>query len=445
MAQHPTRQELTPASISAILGGTLVVAAVIALVSTSWGTLSSLTKILTIASPVVALYVAGFFTRNIAHFREVSTISLVTASLAFPFALGITLFELASAPAIDGSFIALVGGISFLWFAGLEFFLKVRQISLLTYTSLASWIVATGSTLPNAPYFVDVSFIIIGILTLVGVHHIVPTKEDTTQLRSYLVLGALSFFTTVFTLGDNIWEALYVRQNYQVSPVLIDGITIASYLALGILGIVIATFAAKQWKATGERLYGELRLVAEQSILLLAAIPALFIALKQNVDDSILQTILAMVIAALSLAFASKVKLKQSALASWTLLGILVIRLLFIAFTAAELSWPVLVLTIGTLLFILAFFLSSRQKNTEHAVASPGPIQSLWGLGEPLPILSSSETPVVSEVVRADGTTVKFVHAQKNRAEHYLTAFILQGILFLIIIRAILPSLLGIY
>ena len=419
-------------------------AAVIALVSTNWGTFSSVAKVTILGVPVIALYLAGFATRSQAHFSEVSTVSLVTANLAFPFVLGVAIFELAGAPAIDGGFMALVSGISFLWFCIVEFMLKVRQNSFLTYTALAAWVVSTGSTLPNTPFFVDLVFIGIGLITLLGVHLVVPGEEGRRQLRTYLMLGALSFFTTVFTLDGSI-RSSFGEYTSTTSPLAIDVVVILSYAFLGFLGIMVAVTAAKQWKDLGERMYGELRLVSEQSLLLLAAIPTTLIATSLGLEDAIPQILIALLVSTSSLVFAVRLKLKTTTTVSWFTTGILIAQLLFAAFSAAEISWPVLVLIIGSLLFVLAFVLSARsRKHPVPATPSEIPYQPLWGLCEPLPPIGGPNAPAVNEVVRADGTTVRFVQESKEHAEHYLTSFILQGILFLLVIRLVLPSVLGV-
>jgi hypothetical protein len=440
------REPLSAATISAVVGGALVIAAVIALVSSNWGSFSSLAKIAILGLPVIALYAAGFLTRSQAHFKEVSTVSLVTANFAFPFVLGVTIFEMSGTPAIDGSFIALVSGISFLWFAVVEFFFKVRENSFLTYTALASWVVAMGSTVPDMPFFNDFAFIAIGIITLIGIHLVVPGNEGIKQLRTYLILGALSFFTTVFTLGTSIRNGISMWDDGNaVTSLGSDLLVMLAYVLLGALGIVIAVTMAERWKETRERLYGELRLVSEQSILLLAAIPTFLIASSSGLEESVPQILLAILVAVASLLFATRLKFKSTVVLSWMLSGILLAQLLIAAFAAAEISWPVLVLIIGSLLFVLAFFLSGRQRKVAGAPAEAVAHTPLWGLGEPLPAMHGSESQAVNEVVRADGTTVRFVQDDKRQAEHYLSGFILQGILFLIIIRLVLPSVLGVF
>ncbi|CAN5160075.1 hypothetical protein BH11PAT4_BH11PAT4_4670 [soil metagenome] len=447
MSQPSNHKEpLSAATISAVIGGALIVAAVIALVSSNWGTFSSLAKVAILALPVIGLYAAGFLTRSQDHFKEVSTVSLFTANFAFPFVLGVAIFEMSGAPAIDGNFIALVSGISFLWFAVVEFFLKVREISFLTYTALASWIVAMGSTVPNMPFFNDLAFIAIGIVTLLGIHLAVPGKEGVRQLRTYLILGALSFFTTVFTLGSSVRDGLSMMDDGGAITTLgSDLLVMLSYILLGALGIVIAITMAERWKETSERLYGELRLVSEQSILLLAAIPTFIVAVSSGYDDTIAQVLIALLTAGASLLFATRLKLKSTVTVSWVLCAFLVGHLLIEAFAAAEISWPVLVLVIGSLLFVLAFFLSARQRKiagTAHPVVAHTP---LWGLGEPLPIINGDADAAVNEVTRPDGSTVTFVHENKRQAEHYLSGFIFQGILFLLIVRVILPNVLGVF
>lgn len=421
-----------------------MVAAVIALVSTNWGTFSSVAKVTILGIPVVGLYLAGFFTRSQEHFKEVGTVSLVTANLAFPFVLGVAIFELAGAPAIDGGFMALVSGISFLWFCIVEFILKVRQNSFLTYTALAAWVVATGSTLPNTPFFVDLVFIGIGLITLLGIHMVVPGEEGRRQLRTYLMLGSLSFFTTVFTLDSSI-RSSFGEYNSEIPTLTIDVIVLLAYALLGVMGIMVAVAAAKQWKDQGERMYGELRLVSEQSLLLLAAIPTALIATSLGVEDAIPQILIALLVSTASLVFAVRLKLKTTTAVSWFITGVLIAQLLFAAFAAAEISWPVLVLVIGSLLFVLAFVLSARSRKHPVGVeATEVTHQPLWGLGEPLPPLGGPSAPAVNEVVRPDGSTVRFVQESKDQAEHYLTSFILQGILFLLVIRLVLPSVLGV-
>jgi uncharacterized membrane protein YuzA (DUF378 family) len=443
--ETPPKKELSIAAIIALIGGALILAATIALVSASWGTFSNAARVSILSAPVVALYIAGFLTRSKADFEEVSTISLVTACLAFPFALGFAIFQLSNATEVDGSFIALVSGISFLWLLAMEFACKIRQISLFTFTAIASWIVATTSTLPNAPYFSDIAFIIVGLATLFGIHTVVPLDGDRKQLRSYLILGSLSVFSTVFTLRDNISETLPYAD-----VLVVDVLSILAYAVLGLLGVLVAVHAAKMWKSTGERLYGELRVVTENSLLLLASIPSFLIAFASGLEESAPQVLLALLISGAALGFATRLRLKGSASVAWVLVGALTIQLVLIAFSAIEVSWPILVLIVGGLLFALAFFLSSRQGKQSKKSTSDSEVAMtthLWDLGEPLPVVGQPGGPnaTVTEVTRPDGSKATFISTQKTKAEHYLTVFILQGIIFLIVVRVILPAVLGIW
>lgn len=413
-------KQISPATATAAIGGILVIIATVALVSANWSSFGEMAKMVIIGIPVLLMYALGFVYQKHEPFEEVSLVSIVTASIAFPFALGTILYQLVGATSVDSSLIAIVAGISTIWFICLEFLFGIRQMTILSFAAALTWIVSLTQVFTAPEYVAGLGYMGLGLLGILASTTIVDGSNSKTfsQFKSYLVFGiavliwgALSFIFGVHTYLSG-GSSYYYADQYPYSEAT-SFYTILAAIASGLVFLGVASFLSKQFHAKKTALFASARQFMEGAGVITAiAVPVL---LSLDVDGltsqnyAIAATFVGLLTSALMMWLSYFAPIKG--LRGLSIAGIVWFALASLAriFEIDNLSVPFVILGVGILMVIVAFVLSSKERQKKLSeVLNSGTPTYLFGLGEPMPKVEHGPGSTVHEVTRADGSVVRF-------------------------------------
>ena len=456
-----TSQGLRPASWIAIIGGVLIVTAIIALVGASWDQLSPLARSIIVGVPVLGLYAAGYLTQHKEAQREVGVISILTANVAFPFALGTVLYQLSGLTSIDASFVAIVSGAAAIWYITQEFLFELRQNSLITAVGTLVWLASLMQALGTSP--IVNSAIYLSASTLACLTAIALVRKDQKigyQPKVYLLFGLIAYIWSaiVFAIDTNELSNLSLHTWYGQLV----------FVGTGVVSLAIAVYAAQRYQKTHHPLLLALRLLFERfgcglaligSIITVGTLIGDLSSITSLSSELIILTSIVLGIAGLTLSWSApirRLRLLSAALLAWTVCVFLA-RVVDIA----NLSLPIIMLALGIVLIITSFSLTSSGKAKEWIQKFQSlPTSNLWGLGDhpddpqheslfdslttfdqnrPSKDIFTDQHLLVSEVRKADGSTVRFMREQPGTGTSILRMLIVFIMLFLFIVEVVVP------
>ena len=424
--------QVSAATATAIVGGALVVVAIIALVSANWSQFNSWTRILTLAAPLIALYLTGLGLHNKPVFHELKIVALLTANIAFPFVAGVTYFELSGKPMLDAGFYAVVLGITSLWYLIWEFGGNLRENTPLTLVAFTFWLFSIAGAFQTTTWINTLALLGVSVLAILASTVIWRSNKTNFQSRLYLCYGML-------LLTFNLFYAPAQWANVLAIPELVSWFTQIGYIVMGIVILLMATVAASAWQMVKDEIFFSAREFLENIGLFgLVAMPAIFALFMGAHDQELLIDITAILAALIGFTLSHQVKIKG--LRNMSALALLLVFARFVvqAFNTVEISWPILILIIGALLFVLAILMASRNQLSTGLVKwyKQEPTGSFFGLGEQRQKehLQSTSDTYTTEVKRADGTVVKFVNKRGSESVHNSLAgtFLIMMVLLLI-------------
>lgn len=385
--QHPAEShQNSTATVLAIIGSILVIISVIALVFANWRSLDVWMRIAVIAAPMLLLYLAGFTSRGHDHRRTISSVAFFTANAVFPAWLGVFIYQTGIMPIIDGSFITLVAAATTLWYALQEFAFNLKENSLLTSLAFTVWLIALLDTLGMTTWINMLIVAVIGFIGLLASGSLRSTTLTRFQIQVYTGLSAI-----FFTFGSFFWPIYIGSDSYNLYQYegIIHQLAFVAASAMILLALRSVHAAAKEHSDfTLYSLRGYLSVI----FYLFLLIPTTIIALFSDVTTGagFLELVIAVLANGSALLLANHVKLRAlRILPSTVLLPLLGIKALVIAFSAIEITTPLLILVIGLLLFAVAFLISSRRLATAGFTTwlTSSPDQTLWGMGESNPLI----------------------------------------------------------
>jgi|GEM_PF-6503542 len=400
------KQPLNASTIVGIIGGALVVIAVIALVSANWSNFSSWSKIISVAAPAVILYLLGASLKGKEHYEELQLVSILTANIILPFAIGVAYFQLAGQPALDASFYAVVSGVTTICYAIIEYILNLRQNTLLTLIAVSIWFFSLSSVFQANAALQGVIAMLLGVLAIIGGSLLLsPESKKKMQTHLYLAYGLILTIYGIFILAPGFANqaAVLELQNWMSE---------VAYILLSFVFLATALYLADRYMVTKEKLLNEGRRISEVLFTFFFLVPACWYAVNST-EQAALMTITGLIASLFGLYISYKVAILLLRPVSFITLGFLLLKLIFLALSATELSWPFLVLAIGALLFVVAFIMNSQRNRQFNQWFTYQPTKSWYGLGEPLEKEDAIPKPAtaITEVQREDGSVVTFVNS----------------------------------
>lgn len=434
-------QPVSAATTLAIFGGALVVIAIIALVSANWSEFGSWAKVLTVTLPMLALYAAGWALHDKSEHRELKTTSLITANLIFPFAVGVAYYEFCKQPELDATFFLIISGATTLWYALLEFVGNFRSNTTLTLAALTFWLLSLGGLFGAMDSWITaLAILVTGVLSMLLAGIVWRKKGPMLQPQLYIGYGLALLVISLFIFPAGVLQVTTLD-----GTDVADWITQLSFLILGKVSLVLAIHMANRWKITKDEAFLGARKVLESYFGFVITLPIAFIAVSSRSTEHILLLITAAIICCAGFLFSYKVALPTLRSLSSLALILIILKLIDSAFTAVELSWPLLLLGLGILLFVIAFLMNGRRHLGLAHWFQHQPTEPWFGLGEKYEKIhprgfDHPTGPVTSEVTREDGTTVRFVNSDSDRSNAGKIILMVLGIFITFQIIGVLVS-----
>jgi hypothetical protein len=419
-SDHSMRQPVSAATALAVIGGALIVIAIIALVSANWSQFGSWSKILTVAAPMVALYltVVGLWKKE--EFHDFRTVALLTANLIFPFAVGVAYYELAGFPMLDANFYAVISGVTTIWYGFIEFGVGFRFNTILTLLAASFWLFSLQSSFAAEPWIAGLVVGAIGVLAILGSVLIWQPKVSKYQVLLYQIYGFILVLWSAFQLPSN-FASKFAEVGWM------DWATQLGYIVMSGVILGLAVYTAMQWKATKEEVFAQTSEAFERLFSFVFTFPVVFIALDSSDTESVITIVTALIVVVIGLLFSYRAAIRWLRILSNAALAILAFRLISMALVAVDLSWPLLVLGLGALLFIVAFAMHGKHSIHFTQWFSNRPTASWYGLGEER-VSAGKTTGSITEVTRADGSVVRFVSEKDTSHTVFVVLASLLGI-----------------
>lgn len=418
MSTSSQSPEYSPANLLALLGGALIVAALVGLVSTTWSTLDTTLRILITSTPTLFLFLIGFSMKSTSKTALFQTITLITALLAFPFSLGVILYETAFDSTLSSQLLMVVFGVTALVSAGLEFGVKLRNVTPFTLGFAVLWLVYSSEVVMTPGYFA-LAMIGLGVLSALLAR---PSfvKEAPLWSHFYLSFSQVTFIWAALILPDSIAGYFLVSGSDSGSRIITLVSGLVSSLLLGVVILSVASRWQTQFHETKDTLFAFSRRNAEViAALSLIAMPTLFGIFHETYREN-LGMVLALIPTTGALLLSYRVPLSAWRVTAWTALGVLLFTFLLEALEAVDISLPLILLVVGIILFIVAYLIMHRESRGK--VSIPVTLQSWRGLGEPVP--DHKATTTVSHTI-GGSKTVHFAHEAPSQQNGSLLVLIL--------------------
>jgi hypothetical protein len=295
------------------------------------------------------------------------------------------------------------------------------------------------STFQTSGWINAVIVLAIAALSILAATVIWQPQTKNIQSQLYLAYGIVLFVFTIFYAPQQWSNALAV-------PELRDWVTQLGQIVVGFIGLGLAITCASTWRRLQDGAFFTAREALESlgilSVVILPAIMATFYSTGHEM--AFLLVITAIVTSIIGFALSYRVAIKGLRGLSTCALALVLLRFIVEAFNAVELSWPILILIIGILLFVLAIIMASRHQlgTSLSQWYAQKPAGGWYGLGEQRPEAPSQQKDgvVVSEVRREDGTTVRFMTGGKDDSHTSLLAVTILMIIALTICLSIAAS-----
>ena len=185
-------QEHKPNTMLLLIGGILMVLGVIVLVSSSWSSFSATGRMITVALPLIGLYVMSALSWRRPTYHTIGHYALLTSSAMLPFVTGVLIYQSGLYTTVDAQLVLYCSVFSLIVAATLEFILRQREQVVFTLIS----VIAAVISLTNALQFSSVEnawlALAIGVLLLIGG---IALQQDNEKMEAFFFcsLGFLGF------------------------------------------------------------------------------------------------------------------------------------------------------------------------------------------------------------------------------------------------------------
>jgi hypothetical protein len=362
-AAHPTS---TPLLYSGLF---LIVLAVLLLIMTSWNSFSPASRIITTSLPVLLLYILAHQNRQRPTNVNLSKAASFTASLLFPFALGVIIYQSGlyrpeDAP-LNATLVFLISLVSLIWFAILEFIRDKPWLAPLTIVATCTVALSVGGLLELPSYMFYLFGIIVGYFLLsVGwtLQHVRKLREATLFTYCGAIIGIISLL---------LFPSSYFQGVFGPSLSL-------TYAGLAIILFLVAIVYSIEWTREPYEPFMFVRKIAENGAAITLTLPALLNCLS---TDSVINALIALLFGAIALLVSKRVHVPAfktlGAIAAIVAVG----KVLVLSFILAGSLWIYVLLLAGFTLIGLAINTGhAHVRTTLASILSPSPT-SLFGLG----------------------------------------------------------------
>lgn len=379
-----------------------MVVGVIVLVSSSWDSYTPTGRMITVALPLVGLYLLSALTWGRAAYQTIAHYALLTSSAMLPFVAGVIIYQSGLYPEVDAQLAFYCSVVSLVGAGILEFLLRQREQVAFTMLSV---IIGVGSLLsalelssPNGAWLV----LMVGILLLLGG---ISLLRDGEKLESTVFCG-FGYMGLVAGLG-------LLPLSYATMPAVSElnsaYIISIGYAVVGLFLFLAAAVFGSFWvkNREDETLYN-LRHMSESLSSVALTIPAIFMALS---FEQASYTLCCILLGCISLVISYSVQVRSYRYLGYAAIGFGLLRIIFFALSSLEAFWPILLLITGFLFFLIAFAGTYlRKRNLFSALWSDAPT-TMWGLGEPLPVSMHPPLPAYAPPASA-------LDSNMNTAKH---------------------------
>lgn len=401
---------ISPATLLAILGGVFVVIALISLIQASWETLHSGVRGAVVGLPTALLLGAGLAGYRHEHSREVSVAAVVTGIFGVPFAAGVILFEGLGLHRTTQPLIAAAVGIGLLIAAIILLWAKVRELTPIVLGYGFLWALSLGRVLDTVPedrFLATLAAIALSVVALC----IMPFLHAAKRPLWSKLAGAMGLFGLAVSAGLGLPARITNLMSFPPVSVPLHTLALAGIaVAAAALLLGAAVYFHRIHKETNDRDFAHLRRWTEAAALL----PLFFFIGESTFWDT--EALFPASVGLLLSAFTVLASLRL-ALFGWRILGAIACVFSFFAVVVSlmgvlPLSGPLVLLAIGIILFLAAFFLVNKQsvQMEKGMVQQP---EGWYGLGSPLPDAPTRHR-TVNQTVKEDGTVVEFVAETKS-------------------------------
>ena len=338
--EHSSRANPTTALLLA--GISLILIAVVVIVTASWQQFSPIGRILATFLPLCALYAMGL--QGYRSTNRFAPYLLVAASTIVPFVTGVLLQQSGFGTVNDPAFWLIIGlvtlSVSLYFEFGLQqtFHTPLTILSLLLVPQFAANLIWTDQSF---------GFSLAGIASGVALLVVATKVPNEQRAHTYTVLGILAGWLGVAFLP----ALLFINEPLGVASLLL-------YLGFGLLLIVLAIYSSGIYIATKDKNVLLVRQTAEQTAPLLLILPAVLACMGDPGNPT--KSLLLLIIGVLVTLFSSFILVRSFRILGYGgMIGGLLF-LLFLAFSALQASWPLVLLAVGFVLIAAAYGLQHR-------------------------------------------------------------------------------------
>ena len=312
------------------LGSILVIVALIIVIYSQWTTVAPAIRIAFLVLPMVALYLTAWYLSKRPNYPDAFRITLATASLMLPFAVGTFLYQTGILPTIGELLFFCSAAVALIFYFLFEYIFKQTYFSVLTVTGFGVALVSLLTTLMLD--ILPILWIMFSVSALVVAWGIFLASRQQSNCSIYITVGTIATLvllpaSTLTTLSQN------AGISSQSSLVIVAG--------FGLLNLVVASFYNVCRGLWQPEIFYRLKRFLEETSVLVILTPLLILGFQEDA-----YTFVALVF---SLGFVLlRTQVAISSLAYFGALGT-VISVIAISskYFADSIGWPIIVFLAG--------------------------------------------------------------------------------------------------
>lgn len=379
---HP--ESNVTATWTAILGSALVVISLVAIVSANWDDFTSWLKMAVVVAPMLILYWFGLRARSKPVTRSIGNIALITGNLAFPFALGVVSNSVFQYP-VDDRFLCILFGITAVWYLLQEILAHFEENVFLIISAVLAWLICMSNLLAQDILAMSLT-VVVAIATVLwaGLRPVAENQERLMGRNLYMIFAVFLMVSASFSFPNSFAYSFSGPVDYFSGNSWYQQI---GSLMIALVSFVLAITCGSFLENSVKPVFYKGRRAFELLFSINLLIPTTFLALVISNHASDLSKVLitATITAIIGFLISRQAAIKGIRILSTIAIVLVLIRLLTLAFDTLSISWPLVILLVGILLFAIAFIIASGHLTILNKLFYRKADQGWLGLGTAAP------------------------------------------------------------